>query len=107
MRPGDRTFPNFKDQTIHLYMMMKRYANRCANAFLQQKLEKGDKISIMLPNCPEYIFIMWGSAKVGQWRCLSIPLTRVSSSGTPLTSLNQRSSFMTTILRPSQTDETL
>jgi len=44
---------------------MDRYANRCANAFLKQGTAKGDKISIMLPNCPEYLFIWWGSAKIG------------------------------------------
>jgi crotonobetaine/carnitine-CoA ligase len=64
MKNGDRIFLYFKDQTF-TYNEMDRYANRCANAFLQQKVEKGDKVSIMLPNCPEYIFIWWGSAKVG------------------------------------------
>jgi len=64
MKNGDRIFLYFKDQTF-TYNEMDHYANRCANAFLQQKVEKGDKVSIMLPNCPEYIFIWWGSAKVG------------------------------------------
>jgi carnitine-CoA ligase len=63
-RNGDRIFLRFKDQSFS-YQEMDRSANRCANAFLQQGVEKGDKISIMLPNCPEYIFIWWGSAKMG------------------------------------------
>ena len=53
-RNGDRIFLRFKDQS-YTYQEMDRYANRCANAFLQQGVQKGDKISIMLPNCPEYI----------------------------------------------------
>ena len=63
-RNGDRIFLRFKDQS-YTYQEMDRYANRCANAFLQQGVQKGDKISIMLPNCPEYIWIWWGSAKMG------------------------------------------
>jgi crotonobetaine/carnitine-CoA ligase len=63
-RNSDRIFLRFKDQS-YTYDEMNRYANRCAHALLQQGVEKGDKISIMLPNCPEYIFIWWGSAKMG------------------------------------------
>ncbi|MBI5585045.1 MAG: ATP-dependent acyl-CoA ligase [Deltaproteobacteria bacterium] len=61
---GDRIFLYFKDQTF-TYNDMNRQANRCANAFLKQGITKGDKISIMLNNCPEYLFLWFGSAKVG------------------------------------------
>lgn len=61
---SDKIFLRFKEQSF-TYREMDRYANRCANAFLKQGITKGDKISIMLPNCPEYIFIWWGSAKMG------------------------------------------
>lgn len=63
-RNGDRIFLRFKDQAF-TYNEMNRYANRCANAFLNQGVAKGDKISIMLPNCPEYLHIWFGSAKAG------------------------------------------
>jgi crotonobetaine/carnitine-CoA ligase len=63
-RNGERIFLHFKDRT-YTYEEMNRYANRCANAFLQQGMVKGDKISIMLPNCPEFLFVWFGSAKVG------------------------------------------
>ena len=63
-RNSDRIFLRFKDQS-YTYAEMNRSANRCAHAFLQQEVQKGDKISIMLPNCPEYIWIWWGSAKMG------------------------------------------
>jgi len=63
-RNGKRVFLYFKDRT-YTYDEMNRYANRCANAFLQQGVVKGDKISIMLPNCPEFLFIWFGSAKIG------------------------------------------
>jgi crotonobetaine/carnitine-CoA ligase len=63
-RNGDRVFLRFKDQSF-TYNDMNRYANRCANAFINQGVTKGDKISIMLPNCPEYIHLWFGSAKMG------------------------------------------
>lgn len=63
-RNGDRIFLYFKDK-IFTYEDMNNFANRCANAFLKQGTTKGDKISIMLPNCPEYLFIWFGSAKTG------------------------------------------
>ena len=63
-RNGDRIFLYFKDPS-YSYNDMDRNANRCANAFLKQGIKKGDKVSIMLPNCPEYMFIWFGSARVG------------------------------------------
>src|SRR5512139_4239055 len=63
-RNGKRIFLYFKDRT-YTYDEMNRYANRCANAFLQQGVVKGDKISIMLPNCPEFLYIWFGLAKIG------------------------------------------
>jgi len=63
-RNGERVFLRFKDESF-TYKEMDRAANRCANAFLNQGVSKGDKISIMLPNCPEYLHVWWGSAKMG------------------------------------------
>jgi crotonobetaine/carnitine-CoA ligase len=61
---GDRIFLYFKDQT-YSYNDMDRNANRCANALSKQGIKKGDLISIMLMNRPEYMFIWFGSARVG------------------------------------------
>jgi crotonobetaine/carnitine-CoA ligase len=63
-RNGDRIFLRFKGQ-VFTYNDISRYANRCANAFINQGIVKGDKISIMLPNCPEYLHLWFGSAKIG------------------------------------------
>ena len=63
-RNGDRIFLRFKDLSF-TYNDMNRNANRCANAFMNQGIVKGDKASIMLPNCPEYLDIWFGSAKIG------------------------------------------
>jgi crotonobetaine/carnitine-CoA ligase len=61
---GDRTFLRFKDLRFS-YMDMDRFSNRCAHAFQGLGVTKGDKVSIMLPNCPEYIFIWFGLSKIG------------------------------------------
>ena len=63
-RNGDEIFLRFKDQKFS-YDEIRRYSNRCANAFQNQGIIKGDKVSIMLPNCPEYLYIWFGLAKIG------------------------------------------
>ena len=63
-RNTDRVFLRFKDRTF-TYDEMNRFSNRCANAFLDHHVTKGDKISIMLPNCPEFVHVWIGSAKIG------------------------------------------
>jgi non-ribosomal peptide synthetase component F len=63
-RNGDRVFLRFKDQKF-TYNEMNRFANRCANALTDRRVVKGDKIAIMLPNCPEFIHLWLGSAKIG------------------------------------------
>ena len=63
-RNGDRVFLRFKDQKF-TYNEMNRFANRCANALTDRHVVKGDKIAIMLPNCPEFIHLWLGSAKIG------------------------------------------
>jgi crotonobetaine/carnitine-CoA ligase len=60
----DKIFLRFKDQTIS-YSETDRYANRCANAFKNLGIGKGDKVSIMLPNCPEFLYVWFGLAKCG------------------------------------------
>ncbi len=63
-RNGDKIFLRFKDRTF-TYSDMSRLSNRCANAFSDHGVTRGDKISIMLPNCPEYLHVWFGSAKIG------------------------------------------
>ncbi len=61
---GDKTFLFFKDQEIS-YDEIRCYSNQCANAFKNLGIVKGDKVSIMLPNCPEYLYVWFGLAKCG------------------------------------------
>lgn len=61
---GDKTFLFFKDLKVS-YDEIRRYSNRCANAFQDLGVTKDDKVSIMLPNCPEFLYIWFGLAKCG------------------------------------------
>jgi len=63
-RNADKVFMRFKEEEI-TYADLDRYSNRCANAFLKLGIGKGDKVSIMLPNQPEYIYLWFGLAKIG------------------------------------------
>ena len=63
-RNGDKIFLRFKEEQI-TYDELDRFSNRCANAFLDLEIARGDKVSIMLPNCPDFIYIWFGLAKIG------------------------------------------
>ena len=63
-RNGDKIFLRFKDQQIS-YEEIRRFSNRCAHGFQKLGIKKGDKVSIMLNNCPEYLYIWFGLAKCG------------------------------------------
>jgi len=63
-RNAGKVFMRFKEQQI-TYDELDRQSNRCANAFLNLGIAKGDKVSIMLPNQPEFIYLWFGLAKIG------------------------------------------
>ncbi|MBI5439930.1 MAG: AMP-binding protein [Deltaproteobacteria bacterium] len=63
-RLGDKVFLRFKDQAF-TYAQIDRLSNRCANAYQRLGIGKGDKVSIMLPNCPEFLHLWFGAAKIG------------------------------------------
>ena len=63
-RNANKIFLRFKEEQI-TYAELDRFSNRCANAFLDLGIRKGDKVSIMLPNCPDFIYIWFGLAKIG------------------------------------------
>jgi crotonobetaine/carnitine-CoA ligase len=63
-RNGDKIFLRFKDRQIS-YEEIRRFSNRCAHAFQRLGIKKGEKVSIMLNNCPEYLYIWFGLAKCG------------------------------------------
>ncbi|GAB6193033.1 AMP-binding protein [Desulfocastanea catecholica] len=61
---ADKVFMRFKEESI-TYRELDLFSNRCANAFTDLGITKGDKVSIMLPNCPEFIYLWMGLSKIG------------------------------------------
>jgi len=64
-----RRYPNhvvfqFRDYPITLGELNERI-NRAANGFLALGVKKGDKVAIMLPNCPEFLYAWFGLNKIG------------------------------------------
>jgi acyl-CoA synthetase (AMP-forming)/AMP-acid ligase II len=47
------------------HLQFNRDINRLANALLALGVNKGDKIAVLLPNCPELLEVYWSSAKIG------------------------------------------
>lgn len=47
------------------YRTLKKYADKIAAALAAMGLEKGDRVSVFLPNCPEFIIADWGILKAG------------------------------------------
>jgi crotonobetaine/carnitine-CoA ligase len=64
-----RKYPNhvvfqFRDDPITFGELNERI-NRAANGFLALGIKRGDKVAIMLPNCPEFLYAWFGLNKIG------------------------------------------
>lgn len=54
----------FEDK-VWTYEDIEQYSNETANIFLDAGYKKGDSVSLMMNNCPEYVCIWLGLAKLG------------------------------------------
>ena len=60
----DRTFLFYKDEKI-TYEQLDRISNQFAHGFRELSLQKDDKIAIMMKNHPNYLYVWFGSSKLG------------------------------------------
>jgi len=60
----DKVLILFEDQKI-TYNEFDERSNRVANGLSQLGTKKGDRVAIMLPNCPEYLYSIAGMGKIG------------------------------------------
>lgn len=60
----DKVYVYFKDQKV-TYAQLNEYANRVANGYLSMGVKKGDRVSIFMPNCLEFLYHWFGLAKIG------------------------------------------
>jgi crotonobetaine/carnitine-CoA ligase len=61
---GDKTFLRFDGRTLS-YAQVDETADRVARSFAERGVDKEDKVCIMLPNCPEFLFCTFGLARLG------------------------------------------
>ena len=61
---GARVFLTFKGEKV-TYEQLDLLSNRFANGFSDLGVQKGDKIAIMMVNHPSYLYVWFGSAKLG------------------------------------------
>ena len=60
----DKTFIYWEDITIS-YSQIDELTNRVANFLYDLGIRKGDKVSVYLPNMPEYVYLYLGIPKIG------------------------------------------
>src|SRR6202035_2529426 len=69
-RVGDRTWLIFGEQR-YSYAQAHELSNRYANGFRDLGVRKGDHVAVMMANCPEFIWTIWGLGKLG---AVTVPL---------------------------------
>lgn len=60
----DKVFLYWKDITIS-YSQLNELTNKVANFLYDLGIRKGDKVSVYLPNMPEYVYLYLGIPKIG------------------------------------------
>jgi crotonobetaine/carnitine-CoA ligase len=61
----DREYLKFADGPWQSYGQVNAQANRIANALRERGVEKGESVSVMLPNCAEFLPVWYGILKAG------------------------------------------
>jgi carnitine-CoA ligase len=61
----DRAYLKFADHPWQSYGQVNAQANRIANALLERGVGKGESVSVMLPNCEEFLPVWYGILKAG------------------------------------------
>jgi crotonobetaine/carnitine-CoA ligase len=61
----DRDYLKFADRPWVSYGEMNARANRVANALVARGVEPGESVSVMLPNCEEFLPVWFGILKAG------------------------------------------
>ncbi len=61
----DRDYLKFADRPWVSYGEVNARANRIANALIARGVQKGESVSVMLPNCEEFLPVWYGILKAG------------------------------------------
>jgi crotonobetaine/carnitine-CoA ligase len=63
-RVGDRVFLKWRDQQL-TYADLDAWTNRYAHGFRRLGIRQGEHVAVMMSNCPEFFWVIWGLAKIG------------------------------------------
>lgn len=69
-RIGGRPFLHWGGHT-YTYRDLDENSNRYANGFAELGVGRGDHVAMMLPNCCEFLWVLWGLGKLG---AVAVPL---------------------------------
>lgn len=69
-RVPDLTFLRWQGRS-YSYGELETMTNRYANGFAAHGIGHGDHVAVMLPNCPEFFWVVWGLGKLG---AVAVPL---------------------------------
>jgi long-chain acyl-CoA synthetase len=59
-------FPGaFNDESLMSYRELDKASNKLANALLEMGVKKGDRVALLLPNCPQFVISYYAVLKVG------------------------------------------
>ncbi len=67
---GDRPFLRYQDRVIS-YAQLDEMTSRYAQGFAGRGIRQGDHVAMMMPNCPEFLYVLWGLGKLG---AVAVPL---------------------------------
>lgn len=63
-RHGDRPYLLWRDRQVS-FAELDRRSGQYARGLAELGVRKGDRVAVMLENCPEYLFVWFGTAKLG------------------------------------------
>jgi crotonobetaine/carnitine-CoA ligase len=63
-KDGGNPFVYFRDKVID-FATLDRNVNKAANLLRELRVKKGDHVCLFLPNCPEFLYLWFGLAKIG------------------------------------------
>ncbi len=59
-------FPGaFGDESMMNYRELDRQCNKLANALLEMGVKRGDRVALLMPNCPQFVISYYAVLKVG------------------------------------------
>lgn len=61
---GTKTFLFFQDQEIS-YADLEKFSNQTAHDLINRGVQKGDRVGLLLVNCPEFLYTFFGIMKAG------------------------------------------